>query len=81
MFVMKCMLMYRLQFLGMLISDYAPRQQLTHMQKDLKYALTLSENVEQPLPMAAAANEVFKHAKRSGYAEHDSSAVYAKSIL
>lgn len=65
----------------MLNSDYSVRQQLAHMQKDLKYALSMSDQVEQPLPLAAAANEVFKHAKRSGYAEHDSSAVYAKSIL
>lgn len=66
---------------SMFSSDFAPRQQLGHMQKDLMYALGMSEIVEQPLPMAAAANEVFKHAKRSGYAEHDACAVYAKSIL
>lgn len=52
-----------------------------HVQKDLKLALTLSESVEQPMPLCASANEVYKHAKRQGYAEHDSSAVYVKSIL
>lgn len=65
----------------MLNSDYSVRQKLSHMQKDLKYALSMSDKYEQPLPMTAAANEVYKHAKRSGYAEHDASAVYTKSLL
>lgn len=49
------------------------------MQKDLNTALNLGHQIEQPLPLTAAANEVFKHAKRLGYAEHDVSAVYIRA--
>lgn len=51
------------------------------MQKDLKLALQMSETVEQPLPLTATANEIYKHAKRNGYAEHDSAAVYIRSRI
>ena len=52
---------------------------LKHMQKDLKLSLTMSDQLEQPLPLTAAANEVFKHAKRVGYGDHDVSAVYIRA--
>ncbi|XP_053973823.1 cytokine-like nuclear factor N-PAC [Hylaeus anthracinus] len=52
---------------------------LQHMQKDLRLSLGMSDQLEQPLPLAAAANEVYKHAKRLGYGEHDSSAVYIRA--
>lgn len=52
---------------------------LQHMQKDLKLSLSLGDQLEQPLPLAATANEVFKHAKRLGYGEHDVSAVYIRA--
>lgn len=51
------------------------------MQKDLKLALTLADTMEQTLPLTATANEVYKHAKRNGYSEHDSSAVYIRSRI
>lgn len=65
----------------MLDSNYETHHPLMHMQKDLKLTLQLSDSVEQPMPITAAANEVYKHAKRNGYGEHDSSAVYVKSII
>ena len=52
---------------------------LTHMQKDLRLALQLGEAYEHPLPITASTNEVFKHAKHLGYAEHDVAAVYIRS--
>jgi len=52
---------------------------LKHMQKDLKLSLAMSDQLEQPLPLTAAANEVFKHAKRVGYGDHDVSAVYIRA--
>ena len=52
---------------------------LMHMQKDLKLTLNMGDQLEQPLPLTASANEVFKHAKRLGYGEHDTSAVYIRA--
>jgi 3-hydroxyisobutyrate dehydrogenase len=52
---------------------------LQHMQKDLKLSLNMGDQLEQPLPLTATANEVFKHAKRLGYGEHDTSAVYIRA--
>ena len=52
---------------------------LQHMQKDLKLSLNMGDQLEQPLPLTASANEVFKHAKRLGYGEHDTSAVYIRA--
>lgn len=49
------------------------------MQKDLKLSLAMGDQLEQPLPVSAAANEVYKHAKRLGYADHDVSAVYIRA--
>lgn len=68
-------------FVAIVTSDYAAHHPLLHMQKDLKLALTLSDTIEQPLPLTATANEIYKHAKRNGYAEHDSSAVYIRSRI
>ncbi|XP_073994857.1 nucleosome-destabilizing factor [Rhodnius prolixus] len=52
---------------------------LSHMQKDLKLGLKLGDELEQPLPMTAMANEVYKHSKRLGYGDHDASAVYIRA--
>lgn len=54
-------------------------QPLTHMQKDLKLSLNMGDQLEHPLPLTASANEVFKHAKRLGYGDHDTSAVYIRA--
>lgn len=58
---------------------FPPNQPLQHMQKDLKLSLNMGDQLEQPLPLTATANEVFKHAKRLGYGEHDTSAVYIRA--
>jgi len=64
---------------AMIQSSFPTETPLTHMQKDLRLALKLAEEHEHPLPVTASTNEVFKHAKLLGYADHDVSAVYIRS--
>ncbi|XP_075150278.1 nucleosome-destabilizing factor isoform X2 [Haematobia irritans] len=59
--------------------DFNPQQPLSHMQKDLRLALSMAENLDQSMPVTSITNEVFKHTKRLGYSEHDSSAVFVRS--
>lgn len=67
-------------FLAVMVgSSYKTQMPLQHMQKDLNLALSLGNAYEQPLPMAATANETFKHARRLGYSEHDCSALYIRA--
>lgn len=49
---------------------------LKHMQKDLRLAIKLGDEVGQPLPCAATNNETFKRARSAGYADEDVSAVF-----
>jgi 3-hydroxyisobutyrate dehydrogenase len=58
---------------------FVTQQPLRHLQKDLNLTMGLSQQLELPLPMTAVANEVFKHAKKLGYGEHDTSAVYIRA--
>ncbi|KAM7283585.1 putative oxidoreductase GLYR1 homolog isoform X1 [Ixodes scapularis] len=60
---------------------FATHMPLQHLQKDICLAIGIGDQLEQPLPVTAAANEVFKHAKKHGYAEHDASAVYIRTRL
>ena len=64
---------------AILDGSFPPNHPLQHMQKDLKLSLNMGDQLEQPLPLTASANEVFKHAKRLGYGEHDTSAVYIRA--
>lgn len=48
---------------------------LRHMQKDLRLALRLAEEVGQPLFAAATINELYKSALTSGYGDEDFAAV------
>ena len=43
--------------------------------QDLRLALGLAESVSQPIPIAAATNELYKVAKSYGLSDHDFSAV------
>ncbi|GAB1604445.1 putative oxidoreductase GLYR1 isoform X1 [Argonauta hians] len=61
---------------AILNNKHDPHFPLQHQQKDLRLALELGDKVEQPLYVAAAANELFKKARRLGYGESDISAVY-----
>jgi 3-hydroxyisobutyrate dehydrogenase len=64
---------------AILESNFATHQPLQNIQKDLNLVLGLGNSLEQPLPLAATTNEVYKHAKRLGYGEHDISAVYIRA--
>merc|ERR1719361_1527086 len=64
---------------AILEGSFPPNHPLQHMQKDLRLSINLGDQLEQPLPLTASANEVFKHAKRLGYGEHDTSAVYIRA--
>ena len=64
---------------AMIEGSFPTEMPLTHMQKDLRLALKLAEEYEHPLPVTASTNEVFKHAKHLGYADHDVASVYIRS--
>lgn len=48
---------------------------LKHQQKDLRLALSLGDRLEQPLPVASAANQLFVSARERGHGDDDFSAV------
>jgi len=64
---------------AMVKGEFITHQPLTHVQKDLRLTLGMAEILEHPLPITATTNEIYKHAKRLGYSEHDSSAIYIRS--
>lgn len=55
---------------------YPPAFPLKHQQKDLRLALALGDTLNQPLPVAAAANELYKNAKAQGRGDEDFAAVF-----
>jgi 2-hydroxy-3-oxopropionate reductase len=67
--------MFRLK--GGLISqeDFTVAFPLRHMQKDLRLAVALGDEMGQPLFSAAAANEAFKRARKMGFSDEDFSAL------
>lgn len=58
-----------------LAGKFAPAFPLKHMQKDLRLALELGDELAQPLPTAAAANASFIGARQADFADEDFSAV------
>lgn len=67
--------MYKLKGPSMIQSQYPTAFPLKHQQKDLRLALGLAESVSQPIPIAAATNELYKVAKARGLSDQDFSAV------
>lgn len=63
----------------MLAGNFEPNFPLKHQQKDLRLALAMADSVAQPLPVAAAVNELYKRAKAQGEGERDMAAVYTAS--
>ena len=61
---------------AILAQNYATSFPLKHMQKDLRLAVLLGDELGQPLHAAAAANETFKQARGLGLGEEDLCAVY-----
>jgi 3-hydroxyisobutyrate dehydrogenase-like beta-hydroxyacid dehydrogenase len=68
--------MYGLKGPTMMAGKYDPAFPLKHEQKDMRLAVGLGDQVAQPLPLAAAANEAFKAAMASGRGDDDFSAVF-----
>ncbi|WOK91349.1 hypothetical protein Cni_G00040 [Canna indica] len=60
---------------SMVKASYPTAFPLKHQQKDLRLALRLAESVSQPIPIAAATNELYKVAKSYGLSDLDFSAV------
>lgn len=56
--------------------QFAPAFPLKHMQKDMRLAVALGDQLGQPLFSAAAANEAFKRAKSQGLSDRDFCAVF-----
>lgn len=67
--------MFSLKGPSMVKANYPTAFPLKHQQKDLRLALGLAESVSQPIPIAAAANELYKVAKSHGLSDKDFSAV------
>jgi len=63
--------MYSLKGPKMLDGDFAPNFPLKHQQKDVRLAIALGDQVGQPLPVAAAANETLKAARAAGYGDDE----------
>jgi len=68
--------MYGLKGPKMLAGDYDPAFPLKHQQKDVRLALGLGDQLGQPLPLAAAANEALKAGRAAGYGDDDMSKVF-----
>ena len=60
----------------LLKENYSTSFPLKHMQKDIRLAVALGDQLKQPLPTAAAANETFKQAIKAGFADEDIVAAY-----
>jgi 2-hydroxy-3-oxopropionate reductase len=56
--------------------NFATAFPLKHMQKDMRLAVALGDQLGQPLFSASAANESFKRAKSQGLSDQDFSAVF-----
>jgi len=61
---------------AMLEQRYDTAFPLKHQQKDVNLALSLGNQLGQPMPVAAAANETLKAAKAAGYGDDDMCKVY-----
>jgi len=67
--------LFSMKLPNMISSQYEAHFPLKHQQKDLRFAISLGDEMEQWLPLSAIANEVFKAAQASGFGDYDFSAV------
>ncbi|GFU85721.1 putative oxidoreductase GLYR1 homolog [Trichonephila clavipes] len=72
---MNCPL-FREKGMTMATNNFTTNHSLKYQQSDLQILLKTSDAYAQPVPLAAAANEVFKKAMQLKYSDHDVSAVY-----
>jgi glyoxylate/succinic semialdehyde reductase len=68
--------LFRVKGKQILAGEHPPSFPLKHHQKDMRLALAVGDEVGQPMPVAAAANETFKLAKSLGFGNEDTAAVY-----
>lgn len=59
----------------MLEEKFDPAFPLKHQQKDMRLAIALADELAQPMPVAASANELYKQARALGMADKDFCAV------
>jgi len=59
----------------MLEEKFDPAFPLKHQQKDMRLAIALADELAQPMPVAASANELYKQARSLGMADKDFCAV------
>lgn len=52
---------------------------LQHLQKDLRLAMNMSDNLNHPLSLTTIANEAYKNCRRYGLSENDASAIYYRA--
>jgi glyoxylate/succinic semialdehyde reductase len=69
--------MYALKGPNMIKGNFPAAFPLKHQQKDMRLALALGDELGQEMPVAAAANEMYKTARRKGKDDEDFSAVIA----
>jgi glyoxylate/succinic semialdehyde reductase len=60
--------------------SFPPAFPLKHQQKDMRLALELGAQLALPLPVAAAADEVYKKAMAAGCGDNDFAAVYNATL-
>ncbi|KAF6156298.1 hypothetical protein GIB67_010107 [Kingdonia uniflora] len=68
--------MFKMKGPTMIKNSYPPAFPLKHQQKDMRLALALGDENAVSMPIAAAANEVFKKARSLGFGDQDFSAVH-----
>lgn len=68
--------MFRIKGPNILKREYPTAFPLKHMQKDMRLALLLGDELGHSMPVSAAANEAFKNAKGLGKEDEDFSAVH-----
>lgn len=56
--------------------DFSPQFQLSLMDKDLRYFLSLAQDVDRPAPIAALVRSQLQAARLAGYGEQDVSVVF-----
>lgn len=69
----------RVKIPKMLNRDFAPQFQLGLMDKDLRYFLSLAQQVDQPAPVASLVRSQFQAARRAGLGELDVSAMFLQA--
>eukprot|EP00850_Spirogloea_muscicola_P000869 SM000003S11114 [mRNA] locus=s3:1070989:1073514:+ [translate_table: standard] len=68
--------LFKLKGSSILQGNFPPAFPLKHQQKDMRLALAVGDECNQPMPVAAAANEAYKRAKGMGFSDEDFAAVF-----